>query len=118
MLAELRILLESHPAAATKAEYWTSITEGNIVGKKIGSTRRLSAQRLSELYGLDPGVTLFRVLRFFWDLEDTGRALLAFLCAIARDPLLRLTAPAVPTADQGAFVTTKAIEATIAERPR
>jgi hypothetical protein len=115
MLAELRILLEMHPATATKAEYWASITEGNILGKKTGSTRRLSAQRLSELYGLDPGVTLFRLLRFFWDLEDTGRALLAFLCAIARDPLLRLTAPTVLAADQGSIVTTKAIEATIAD---
>ena len=39
-------------------------------------------------------VTLFRLLRYFWEVDSPGRPLLAFLCASARDPLLRVTAPA------------------------
>jgi hypothetical protein len=35
------------------------------------------------------------VLRKLWVLDEPGRPLLALLCALARDPLLRATAPAV-----------------------
>ena len=92
MLAELRALLDATPAGASKAEYRAAIVESNVLGKKTAATRRLTAQRLGELYGLDPDVTLFRLLRVFWDAEPEGRPLLALLCAAARDPLLRLTA--------------------------
>ena len=54
------------------------------------------AQRLGELYALDPrGCQIFRVLRRLWLVDVPGRPLLAMLCALARDPLLRSTAPAV-----------------------
>jgi hypothetical protein len=55
----------------------------------------LSAQRLSELYALDPDVPLFRIMRALWRLDDRGQPLLALLVAIARDPLLAATAPSV-----------------------
>lgn len=115
MLAELRILLDHNPPTAAKSDYWRTIVEDNVLGKRTGSTRRLSAQRLSELYGLDPAIPIFRTFRLLWNMDEAGRPLLAFLCAYARDPLLRLTAPAILNARQGESVTTAAIEKALIE---
>ena len=95
MLADLKTLLAAVPKGATNAEYRSSITEENILGKKTLSTRRLSGQRLSEVYGLGAEIPVFRLLRFFWDIDLEGKPLLGLLCAVARDPLLRLTASAI-----------------------
>ncbi len=95
MVAELTTLLGALPASAYRADYWKAIAEENVLAKKTAATRRLTAQRLSELYALDPNVTLFRLLRFFWDKDPVARPLLAVLCACARDPLLRMTADPV-----------------------
>jgi hypothetical protein len=95
MLAELSDLLIAIPRDAPRADYATAIIDDNALGKQTASTRRLTNQRLGELYGLDPRIPMFRVLRRLWDLDQTGRPLLALLTAIARDPLLRATVPAV-----------------------
>ena len=52
------------------------------------ATRKLSSQRLSELYALDPQVPPFRVMRRCWYADRDGQAILAMLLALARDPLL------------------------------
>jgi len=67
----------------------------NCLGKRTIATRKLSAQRLCELYGLDPEIMLFRIMRRFWGRDERGHPLLALLVALARDPLLRLTAGSV-----------------------
>src|SRR6185436_13369194 len=95
MLEELRMVLASAPAEASRAEYAAAIVEHNCLAKPTSATRVLSAQRLSELYALDPGVPLFRVMRNLWRLDERGQPLLALLVALARDPLLAATAPAV-----------------------
>lgn len=101
MLAELRLLLEGNSTAATKSDYRTSIIDNNILGKPTQSTRQETAQRLSQLYGLDTSVTVFRLLRFFWTLEYQAQPLLALLCAVARDPLLRMTVEPILQAAPG-----------------
>jgi len=95
MLAELTDLLTELPADAAREEYATAIIEDNILGKQTAATRRLSDQRLGELYGLDRRLPVFRILRQLWEIDSEGRPLLALLCALTRDPLLRSTAPAV-----------------------
>ncbi len=95
MLAELTELLASQPADAAAADYRRAIVAGNVLAKRTESTRTLTAQRMSELYALDPRVPVFRVLRRLWDADAAGRPLLACLCANARDPLLRMTAEPV-----------------------
>ena len=95
MLAELRELLAAVPADAAREDYARAIIQDNVLGKQTSSNRRLTNQRLGELYGLGPTVPVFRVLRRLWDVDEEGRPLLALLCALARDPLLRGTAPAV-----------------------
>ncbi|MFP4106354.1 MAG: hypothetical protein ACLFVU_09720 [Phycisphaerae bacterium] len=95
MLDELRAVLAHCDRKATRDEYLAAIEEDNCLGKRTAATRRLSAQRLSELYALDPEVPLFRVMRRCWYAEPDGHAVLALLLALARDPLLRVTAPVV-----------------------
>ena len=95
MLDELSHVLASVPASGTRDDHVHAIIDGNVTEKKTAATRRHTIQRLSELYGLDPSLVLFRVLRRFWDANPDGRPLLALLCALARDPLLRLTSPVV-----------------------
>lgn len=95
MLDELRATVAAAPAEAPRSAYAGAIVEHNCLGKPTSATRVLSAQRLSELYALDPEVPLFRVLRKLWALDERGQPLLALLVALARDPLLAATAPAV-----------------------
>jgi len=95
MLAELRTLIANVPSDATPADYVRAVRVDNLAGKRTASNREHTAQRLAELYALDPHVTIFRVLRRLWDLDPDGQPLLALLCALARDPLLRTTAPAL-----------------------
>jgi hypothetical protein len=95
MLSEISDLLGAVPADADRDAYVTAVIEDNVLGKQTSATRRLTMQRLAELYGLDPKLPIFRVLRKLWVLDEPGRPLLALLCALARDPLLRATAPAV-----------------------
>lgn len=95
MLEELRLVLNAAPAEAKRADYAAAIIDGNCLSKPTSSTRRLTNQRLGELYGLNPSVGLFRVLRRLWGIDTEGRPLLALLAALARDPLLASTLPAV-----------------------
>lgn len=95
MLDELRAVLANCRSDATRDSYLSAIQEDNCLGKRTAATRKLSSQRLSELYALDPEVPLFRVMRRCWYADRDGQAVLALLLALARDPLLRVTAPPV-----------------------
>jgi hypothetical protein len=97
MLEELSRVLEATNQGARRADYAAAIIDGNCLLKPTASTRRLTNQRLGELYGLDLIIPLFRVLRRLWDAGADGRPLLALLAAIARDPLLAATCPAIVT---------------------
>lgn len=92
MSSELAMALEAVPADAEREAYAAAIIDDNCLGKVTEATRRLSNQRLGELYALDRSVLLFRVLRKLWAFDEEGRPLLALLSGLARDPLLRATA--------------------------
>jgi hypothetical protein len=95
MFEELRQVLQATAPEARRADYAAAIIDGNCLSKPTGATRRLTNQRLGELYGLDPAIPLFRILRRLWDVGHEGRPLLALLAAMARDPLLAATCPAI-----------------------
>jgi hypothetical protein len=61
----------------------------------------LTLQRLTELYALSEDVPIFRLLRTFWSTDERGHAQLALLAAMARDPLLRATAPVILSMSDG-----------------
>ena len=95
MLAEFTAVLGAVSATSSRQDYAEAVVEGNCLRKPTTSTRRLTLQRLTELYGLDPEIAIFRVLRRLWDTDAASRPLLALLAALARDPLLMATAPAI-----------------------
>lgn len=95
MLDELRAVLAHCRPDATRGDYLAAIHEENSLGKRTAATRKLSSQRLSELYALDPEVPLFWVMRRCWYADPAGQPVLAMLLALARDPLLRASAPPV-----------------------
>ena len=116
MFSELSDLLKFTPPSASAADYRAAIIEDNLLGKRTLATRKLTAQRLSELYGLDPSVPIFRVLRRLWDADHAGRPMLAFLVAFARDPLLRTTTDAIMPVQLGRPVTAADIDAALGGR--
>ena len=101
MVKELALLFEDQKPEAQRQAYISAIIEQNCLGKQTVSTRKLTMQRLSELYGLDPAISLFRILRYLWQFDEAGRPLLALLTALARDPLLRVTSNPVLQVNTG-----------------
>jgi hypothetical protein len=95
MLTELSAVLAAVPDTGSRPDYLEAVIEGNCLAKPTTSTRRLTLQRLSELYALDPAIPLFRILRRLWNLDVNSHSLIALLAALARDPLLIATAPAI-----------------------
>ena len=95
MFDELQTLLAHCQPDASPNDYATAVIENNCLGKRTVATRKLSLQRLSELYALDANVLLFRNMRNFSYADRSGQTILALLLALARDPLLRVTAPPV-----------------------
>lgn len=111
MLEDLRTLLScANNANSTKADYLRAIKEENCLGKRSGRTRKLTASHLVSLYSLDPSLTIFRSLLYFWNRDTEGQPLLALMCAYGRDPLLRMSLPFILKFDQGEIITRKALE--------
>ncbi len=102
MLDELTAVLAAVPKNGRPDAYRTAIVEENCLGKQTVSTRRLTLQRLRELYALDPAVPIFRILRRLWDLDSQSRPLQALLASLARDPLLLATADIILGLPEGA----------------
>jgi hypothetical protein len=115
MLAELEAVLAATPDAASRMDYAAAIIEGNCLGKATSATRRLTNQRLGELYGLDLRTPIFRVLRRLWSADPAGRPLLALQCAVARDPLLAATVSPVLAMSAGSELQRDAFKAALYE---
>lgn len=101
MFNELEQVLSAVPGDGGREQYSAAVIEENVTGKRTASTRTLTNQRLGELYAFDRNVPLFRVMRLYWDVDWEGRRLMALLCALARDPLLRATIPPILALNSG-----------------
>ena len=111
MLEELKLLFSFVDAPdAEKVMYLRSIVEDNCLNKRSNKTRKLTARHLVDLYGLDPGITMFRSFRYFWERDTDGRPLLAMICAVARDSILRSSTPFIKSFTIGQRVTREALE--------
>ena len=95
MLNDLSHLLNAVPREANRGDYVEAVITHNCLGKRTAATRKISLQRLTELYALRRDVILFHVLRILWERDEASRPLLALLMTLARDPLLRVTATAI-----------------------
>src|SRR5215213_11416978 len=110
MLRELRQLLATTPRDATYDDYRRAVVNDNVLGKRTMATRKESFRRLRELYGLSPEVPLFRALRDLWEANLDSQPMLAFLCASARDPILRASAAMILELPEGTRVSPQMIE--------
>lgn len=115
MFAELEMLLSAVPGNVTRDEYAKAVIDDNCLIKRTVATRRLSFQRLSELYGFNPTIPLFRVLRDLWPRYEESRPILAVSTALARDPLLRITAAPILSTPIGEDLSRRRLENTLTE---
>jgi hypothetical protein len=115
MLDEITALLAVVPPDADRGAYLAAVVEDNCLAKPTLSTRRLSIQRLGELYALDRRCPVFRGLRYLWDLDPKSRPQLALLAALARDPLLRATAVPIVELPPGAELQRASVRAALRE---
>ncbi len=104
MIEDLRGLLERTPPEASLADFRRVIVDENLLNKKTESTRRETLRRLRELYALDVETMVFRVLQTYWRQDPAGRPLLALLVALARDPLLRISAAVILNSRPGSEI--------------
>jgi hypothetical protein len=101
MSHELQKLFRYCPPSASHEDYVEAIEKENCLGKRTVSNRRHLSQKLTELYGLDSSLPLFRVFRLLWYANEHGRRLLCLFLALARDPLLRVSAGPVLAMEPG-----------------
>ena len=99
MFRELEALICS--GASTAEEFRTTAIDENAMGKATSNTRRLTFGHLASLYGLLDQPPLTITLLKMWPGDMQGRRLRALLVALARDPLLRETAPAITSGSVG-----------------
>lgn len=93
MLDDLTVLLNDGRVEQSRDSLVGAIEQENILGKRSAQSRQLAARHLRKLYALDRDVPLYRAFVFLWQREPSGRPLLAFLVAYARDAVLRSSAP-------------------------
>ncbi len=92
MLSELSLLLESVPTDSMPEDYRRAVLDENVLLKGAATTRVKSLRHLRELYTLNGEDLRFGALRALWDFDPPSQPLLALLCAVSRDALLRSTA--------------------------
>jgi len=114
MVEELELLFAyiTDPEAP-KQSYLDAIVTENCLGKSSQSSRLITSQIISTMYGFDPAIPLFKLLRFFWSRDTEGHALLAALCAYARDPIFRMSVPYILSINKGIQVNREVLEAFI-----
>jgi hypothetical protein len=110
MLKELRLLLDACSLGTDYERFRQEIVDENVLLKNTETTRKESFRRLRELYALDERVLLFRALRDLWQTDADAQPLLALLCAVARDAILRATASLIVATPQGEVITPQMIE--------
>lgn len=111
MLSELATLAQALLPATARPEYRTAILEGNVLGKPTFSSREKSFRHLVQLYGLDPQLALFRVLRELTAADPASRPLVALTCAFCRDAQLRHSFALIETLKPGEALARERMEA-------
>lgn len=110
MLSDLQKLLQHASSGAVKADYKRLVIEENILAKPSSKSRELAFGHLVDLYSLDRSNPLFRMLLQLWHLSEQAQPMLAFLFALARDPLLRATRSPVLSKEVGEVLSREEME--------
>ena len=115
MTEEVTLLFSASDANASAQDYRKAILDDNVLLKPTAGSKAETNRRLRQLYSLDPSVLVFRVLRELWNQPSSDQNLLALLCALARDPVLRSTTDLVINTSYGNTLTAKDFEQIVAE---
>ncbi len=102
MTRELALLLEAGVEDLDAVR--RHIVDENLLGKSTAAAKASALRHLRALYGLGADALISSALVRLWKLDAESRPLLAMLCALARDPLLRDSAEVVMPAPIGASV--------------
>lgn len=113
MLAELQGLLAAVGSTADYRCFQHGAVDLNAVHKATQATRQKTFRHLRELYALSRSVWLFRALTDLWPADSAGQPLLAALCAMARDPLVRAGSRRILGAQEGELVTSAELAAAV-----
>jgi hypothetical protein len=113
MVEELELLFRACTVLSEEHDYRKAIIEENVLLKKTTGTRKETEYRLRQLYGLSPSIFVFKVMRELWDVTNQSHPLLALLCALTRDPILRCTADLIIDTPEGNNFTPKEFEVVI-----
>lgn len=116
MVSSLRRLLTELPSDASQSAYRSAVMDENLLGKATTSGREWAFRQLRRFYVLDPRSLLFRALRDLWEHDPGCQPLLALLCALARDPVLRASATLIVGSAPGEVVTTSDFQTAIEEK--
>jgi hypothetical protein len=116
MVSSLRRLLSELPSDAAQSAYRSAVMDENVLGKATTGGREWAFRQLRRFYALDPQSLLFRALRDLWEYDPGGQPLLALLCALARDSVLRASAVVIVESGPGEVVTTSDFRAAIESR--
>jgi len=111
----LQQLLAVAGVRSTAADYEKAVLEDNVLGKGTIGSRRRMLRYLRELYILREESLLFRVLGDLWNDDPAGQPLLAGLCAVARDPVLRASAQPIFDSEPGDEVTSADLAGSVAK---
>lgn len=103
MLAELTLFLEAARTGDAAVAY-RSVLEDNLLGKASDAARRSSLANLIKLYGISNPPRIAKAMAVIWEMSPPSRPLLALLCALARDPLLRDSWMSIARAQPGDLV--------------
>ena len=113
MLKELSRLLSATLPETSYVDLRRLVVEENVCLKATLVTRKDTFRRLAQLYALRPERLVYRAMRDLWPTSAEGQPLIAILCALARDPLLRATASVVLDTAVGDPVTPQMLAAAV-----
>ncbi len=103
MLDDLEAVLDL-PGTVDAPSFEAAILNQNILGKPSGTARKLALSRLNTLYGIKDPLPIQAAMLRLWKHNENGHPMLALLCSLAREPLLRDTGDAVLNSPPGAIV--------------
>ncbi|WP_199671195.1 hypothetical protein [Salinibius halmophilus] len=102
MIAELTELLTLHPQGAALSTFKDDIIDFNVLHKNTANSRKLTYRHLTDLYGLDDSICLYRNFLALWqNTSEQSRPLLALQLAFCRDALLRIAIPMLQAVKPG-----------------
>ncbi len=100
MLADLRAVMD-RAGVGTPGDVEQVVLVDNALAKNTGTARKLALSRLNTLYGIVRAHPIQSAMLQLWRRDPRGRPLLAMLCSLAREPVLRDSASPILSATLG-----------------